>query len=199
MSAILQFPAPEYRSASPAPSLRPAPSFEAIDVERSRRLLDLIQEELTKAERLLEFVDTHRAEARKAGIESVAIEVCALVEGGKLDAIADTLVESIEKGIDAQVSAAGMDRVRRVERLLAEADLGVARLELPPGIDQTASLGQYDGNMQDTAKYGWFPIAFIGLAVVGILIVSIASPSKPVPPGDDWPILRRPGSRFRYR
>lgn len=169
---------------SPSPSLRPAPSFETLDVPSAKQLLLVIQEMMTKAEELLEFVDYRRLDAKSAGIESIAIEICALVEGGRLEAVADTLTESIEKGVDAHVSTSGMDRVRRVERLLSEAAMGMARLPA----EKRALSGRAGSRLaqapvaaaapSDLSDFLWVPVAFFGLVLVGVVAVAVFAPAR---------------------
>jgi hypothetical protein len=174
---VLRFPTAAPRP-KPAAELRGAPSFEIFGVGDAKRLLELVHEELRKSEQLFELVDHRRADAKAAGIESIAIEICALVEGGRLDAVADTLAESIGKDVPAHVSTTGMDRVRRVEKLLAEANMGLARMQ--PALGRPAALPSALGitGTVDAAGYLWVPLAFFGLVVVGMIAVALLSPSE---------------------
>jgi hypothetical protein len=171
---MLKFPAMGSRPAPPAPSLRNAPIFETFDVDASKRLLDLIHEELDKSEQLLELVDNRRAEARSAGIESIAIEICALVEGGRLQAIADTLSESVGKLVDAHITTTGMDRVRRVEKLLSEANMGLTRIKVPGRLSGSAASRLWAQTPIDPAAYTWVPLVFFGLVIVVVGVVAAA-------------------------
>lgn len=173
---VLKFPAMGARPA-PAPSLRNAPTFETFDVDASKRLLDLIHEELEKSEQLLELVDNRRADARTAGIESIAIEICALIEGGRLQGVADTLAESIEKGVDAHITTTGMDRVRRVEKLLSESNMGLTRIPVP-GRLSGATPFRLAQTPIDPAAYTWVPLVFFGLVVVGVIAVAVFAPAE---------------------
>lgn len=173
---ILKFPTGDVRPKA-KPSLRGAPSFETFDVDAQARLLDLVREELEKSEQLLELVDNRRSDARTAGIESIAIEICALIEGGRLQGVADTLAESIEKGVAAHITTTGMDRVRRVEKLLSEANMGLTRIPAPGRLsgEAPARLAQ---TPIDPAAYTWVPLVFFGLVVVGVIAVAVFAPAE---------------------
>lgn len=173
---LLRFPTAAPRPKPPA-ELRSAPSFEAFEVADAKRLLELVQEELRKSEQLFELVDHRRADAKAVGIESIAIEICALVEGGRLDAVADTLAESIGKNVQTHITTTGMDRVRRVEKLLAEANVGLMRLR--PTAGRPAALPTLGiSSSGDAVGYLWVPLAFFGLVVVGMIAVALLSPAE---------------------
>lgn len=176
---VLKFPTGDYRPAPP-PVMRDIPTFETFDVPASKRLLKLVQGDLQKAEELFELVDSRRADARVAGVESIAIEICALVEGGSLDAVVDTLLESLEKNVDAHVTTSGMDRVRRVERLLAESARGLVHMK-PAGAAQAAPMLIPLGTARtsdDGRGHIWVPVAFFGLVIIGLVAVAILSPAQ---------------------
>jgi hypothetical protein len=176
---VLRFPTMGNRPSPtppPAPSLRSAPSFETFDVAASKRLLELVQEELDKSEQLFELVDNRRADAKVAGIESIAIEICALIEGGRLQAVADTLSESIGENVDAHVTTTGMDRVRRVEKLLSEANMGLTRIKTSGVAPSQLAAAMRASTPMDPAVYTWVPLVFFGLVVVGVIAVAVFAP-----------------------
>lgn len=91
--------------------------------------------------------------------------------------MADTLVESIGKNAQAHITTTGMDRVRRVEKLLAEANVGLMRIQ--PAAGRPAPIHALGLSASaDAASYLWVPLAFFGLVVVGMIAVALLSPAE---------------------
>src|SRR3990170_6296960 len=97
MGALLVHPAfqrkPDYHAPRPPEmSLEEAGACEVCEsqdlaFESAARLLGLVRNLQDSGNILVEYVDANRDEARKAGIESIAIELTAIFEGGRLQKI----------------------------------------------------------------------------------------------------------------
>lgn len=184
---LLKFPIKAKPSSAPPPppSIRPAATFESIDIQNAQEMLKLLQGIMTESDRLLDFVDTHRDVARQAGIESIGIEISSMLEGEKLDAVVDALETAVEKGVPANISQQGLARIRRIERLVAEAasnitrfsdhDLGTA--EALGGRLPLSKLAGIGGSFPSAAGGFplWVPFVFLGLVAIGAIAYGIAS------------------------
>jgi hypothetical protein len=111
----------------PTPSLRPAVVFESFDQDQARALLDVAQQRLAGAQVLLQFIDLNRDLARHAGVETIGIELVALMEGDRLSRVVDALEESVECGDQVKISTDGLGVLKRIETLLAEASANIRR------------------------------------------------------------------------
>lgn len=102
-------------------------------------LLKISRDVLRRGRSLVDFLDSHRDVARQAGVETLAVEISGVLEGGRLQAVVDTLEESSRREATAQVSMEGFDAMRRVETLLAEAVRNIDRFS--PAIDTLGASG----------------------------------------------------------
>lgn len=168
---------------SPSP-LQPAAEepFEVLDVTRAEELLRLVRGQLTKIGDLVVFMDDQRDEARRLGIESIAIELCALYEGGRLGAVRDELESAVTGRHRARITPEGMDYVHRVEKLLAKADgplMASRRAEVPVPRNLLEGAPRL-GVPVSTDTLIWGSVVMAGL--VGVVLVVchvVASPAEP--------------------
>lgn len=99
-------------------------------------------------------MDTHRDVARLAGVETLAIEMSSILEGGRLQAMVDTLHESAMIESDtAHVTLDGLDVMRRAEMLLAEAIRNMDRYA------PTAAAGVVGGGRMGDVELSAYPAA----------------------------------------
>jgi hypothetical protein len=120
--SALRFPVPE-RHIDGLPEKRESlPVIISIASSERVALLSASRDVLSRAKLLVEFMDTHRDVTRLAGVETLAIEMSSILEGGRLHAMVDTLHESaLIESDTAHVTLDGLDVMRRAEMLLAEA------------------------------------------------------------------------------
>lgn len=146
------------------------PTHDSLDHGKTKKLLGVCTSVLDGASELVSFVDKNRAEARKLGIETIAIELSGIVEGGRLQDIRDSLDEAVKTSGPAEISTDGLAKLRRAESLLADA-VG----EMDKG------LGLGAGRLEQSSSgvgYFWIPFAIVGVAAIGVLIFAY----KPTPP-----------------
>lgn len=82
---------------------------------------------IEKANRLIEYMDENRDEAKLSGVETIAIELSAILEGGKLQRVERALGESVRNGETPLISIDGFSKLRRAEFLAIEADKAIDR------------------------------------------------------------------------
>jgi hypothetical protein len=184
MGAVLRFPVSPrlgQQRAAPSPKVAKVPRFwsemQALDPEGAARLLDTTKDILLKSKALVEYVDHNRQEARSSGVETIAIELSAILEGSRLNAVQEALEDAVETGSRPMITLSGFAKLRRAELLVAEADQAVtlfaetpstSRLQMgypshpshaPCGLCGTSSgIGQALENI---------PISLIVLGVIG--------------------------------
>jgi hypothetical protein len=131
MSAgLLKFPeTPPEKDAGKALAIRAKalPSLQSFDADAARALLVVCQSVIDNSKDLLGFVDGNRTIAKQAGIETIAIELSAIIEAGGLDRIRGSLENSIIKDRPTQITLEGLSRLRRAESLLAEANNNITK------------------------------------------------------------------------
>lgn len=120
MSAALhRFPKPG--EGPKPPELAAPPGVEMFDAERGTQLLTVARDSLGGADRLLDFVHQNRDLARHAGIETIAIELVAILQGDRFSRVIDALEETAKTGQGVALTPEGLAILRRVEALVAEA------------------------------------------------------------------------------
>lgn len=157
---------------------RALPSLQKFDVEATKGLLVVCQAVIDQAKELLAFVDGNRGLAKQAGIETIAIELSGILEGGGLDRILASLEHSALKDRAAEITLDGLSRLRRAETLLAEANNNISRFT-----------GRWKGRVIDRDELSgderaetssdmslWIP--FIALTAVAIIVVALVASSK---------------------
>jgi len=105
----------------------PKPTTEAITPEAAAETLKVVDSIRHGTRDLLGFVDNNRHLSKRAGIESVAIELSGIMEGGQLDRLHDALDEGVVRQRVTHVTLQGLDRLRRAEGLLAEANSSMSK------------------------------------------------------------------------
>jgi hypothetical protein len=90
-------------------------------------LLGLTMGAIERANRLIEYMDENRDEAKMSGVETIAIELSAILEGGKLQRVEKALGESVRTGETPLISIDAFSKLRRAEFLVREADKAIDR------------------------------------------------------------------------
>lgn len=185
-------------------SFQPLPQeeFEVLDVSRAEELLKLVQSQLFKIGDLVTFMDDHREETRRLGVESIAIELCALYEGGRISAVRDELADAVSHRRRARITPEGMDYVHRVEKLLAKTESPMAqarRAEAPAPRNLLEGAPRLSAVPVSTDMLIWGSVVMASL-VAGVLVVChvVASPAPKEPKRIRIPqVDLRPGKRRR--
>jgi len=117
-AAILRFPSASERDKA----LQGKPStFATFDADRTAELLNAAKDSVSTADLLLTFIHSNRSVARQAGIESIVIEIFAIMQGESFSGVIDAIGEAGEKGEALSLSYGGLSTLRRIETLIAEA------------------------------------------------------------------------------
>lgn len=106
---------------------RPPNPLESFTPEQSVDLLEVARHSLSGAEALLDFVHENRELARHSGIETIAVELLAIMQGDRFSRVIDALDESAKEGIPVELTAEGLATLRRVESLLAESSANIRK------------------------------------------------------------------------
>lgn len=101
-------------------------SVQALDKEGATQLLEVTRDIIGRSMVLMDYVDRQRREARTMGVETIAIELSAIMEGGRLDNVIDALEDATETGRRPEITLDGFSKLRRAEHLVGEADLTIA-------------------------------------------------------------------------
>lgn len=122
MGAVLRFPT------APGASRLPASVVEvhSLDPQGAARLLGIVRQVMGRAQVLIEDLDGNRRQARMAGVETVIVELSAILEGGRLQDIESALEEASRGSGRPEISMDGFSKLRRAERLVQEADENMA-------------------------------------------------------------------------
>lgn len=133
---------PEMPKADPNQWNPPVPTKEPISNGRTVELLSISKKVMEGTRELLAFVDDNRDAARLAGVETIAIELAAMMEGERLTRVHSTLEKATLSGKDAEVTMDGIDRLKRAEKLLAEASGAIKKTTSSPILLGSGTLGQ---------------------------------------------------------
>lgn len=102
----------------PPPPSAPLTTF---DYDRTAELFGAARNSISTAELLLNFVHTNRNAARQAGVETVVIEMFAVMQGESFSGVVDAIEEAARSGHPLHLSQGGLATLRRIEGLTAEA------------------------------------------------------------------------------
>lgn len=181
LGGVLQFPGSKKTALLRSPIAPEEPAqFERYDPDRTIALCQLSSSVHDRAKALIDFADRERGLARQAGVESIAIEISAALEGEKFKAVLESLRKAASLGRSAEVSLGGMDKLRRVETLLSEASTSLARVNagLPPTTTPDYGLGQGASGSMDLSSL-WTPFVILGVvAIAGVIISSLITGPK---------------------
>ena len=99
----------------------------SFDAPRTAELLEAARNSVSTAELLLNFVHNNRSVARQAGVETIAIELFAVMQGESFSGVIDAIEEAGQTGSPLNLSQAGLATLRRMEALTAEAMANMRR------------------------------------------------------------------------
>lgn len=126
--AVLKFPVKFPVSASLQQSeTNPLPS-DVVDRSNAGFLLETTDYVIQSAKVLIGYLGTHRNALRQVGIETVIVELSGIAASGRLEGIKDTLEEAVKSGREAKLTLEGLSYLKRSEKLVAEAFMGVSML-----------------------------------------------------------------------
>jgi hypothetical protein len=171
VGAVLRFPT---LAASGARKQTQLPAFavdvQALDAEGAARLLGVVRDVMARVRVLVEYLDGHRQEARKNGAETIVIELSAIMEGGRLQDIEAALEEASRGSGRPEVTLEGFGKLRRAERLVMEAEEGMARFRGPMSLVSSPAMGCSSCGMSGRSLGSFFdgiPTSVLILSIIG--------------------------------
>ena len=130
---------PERRAVSKVP--RYWSVVQSLDAQGAQGLLGVARSIVSRSHALVDYVDRERKEARKAGVETIAIELSAILEGGRMGDVEDALEEALSAGRTPEVTLEGFAKLRRAEHFLGEADRTISEWAESPVLAGGAGSG----------------------------------------------------------
>jgi hypothetical protein len=191
--AVLKFP-----GGKPPPAETPlpltskgttVPKLSSYDYDETVNLYQIATSVKKKAEDLILFVEQNRSVARQAGIEMLAVQLTSILEGEKFQRVVDSLEDSVYRRIPVALTQAGVDKVHRMERLIADADhvivnyMNGRKVEPMMGQSSGPSYSQMPfpvyANSGSSDAGTWIPVVIIGIAgIIGVIAI-IALTNRP--------------------
>lgn len=169
MNAVLHrfpFPNPGTNWSPDTPISMEAETFEPA---RAAELNDAVQNLIRQSEVILDLLQSDRDLVRRIGIESLCVEIIAILEGDKFDRVASAVEESAQKNKPLTLTRDGLSRIRRLEVLVAEADRNIGRF-----VPVRQSRGSNLGSLGQASSPGQMDGFFMGaMVVLGALAVTI--------------------------
>lgn len=190
--SLLKFPGgkPE-KPEKPVPFCPPTvtPKLDSYEYDETVNLYQVATSVKKKAEDLVQFVDQNRPIARQAGIEMLAVQLNSILEGEKFQRVVDALEDSVYRRVPVALTQDGIDKVHRMERLIADADKVIVnymngrKIEPMMGQSSAPSFAPYPVyGPQPTSDLGtWMPVLIIGIAgIVGVIaIIALSNNNRP--------------------
>lgn len=139
------------------------------NVEKTNSLLGVCSKVIEGTTDLVDFVDKNRKMARTMGIETIAIQLAGIVDGGRLGDIRNVLAQSVRLGQPVAVSPDVMHRLDRAQSLLKDASAEIGK-EI--GTKSLGAVGDGDSNLGQDGGVGyfWVPFVALGVAAIGIAV-----------------------------
>lgn len=168
----------------------PMPAIDSYDYDETVSLYQIATSVKKKAEDLVLFVEQNRSVARQAGVEMLAVQLNSILEGEKFQRVVDSLEDGVYRRVPVSLTQDGVDKVHRMERLIADADSVIVHFmngrKIEPGLGQTqpsaypmAPYPMY-APAPSSDMSGWMPVIIISIAgIVGVIaILALAQQSR---------------------
>jgi len=126
-TAVPRYPLSGIARATQAQMQGPASPLTTFDAARTVELLGAARNSVSTAELLLNFVHNNRNVARQAGVETIVIEIFAVMQGESFSGVIDAIEEAGRTGQSLNLSQGGLATLRRLETLTAEAMANMRR------------------------------------------------------------------------
>ena len=150
------------------PPPRPPVDMERFGSEAVERLCGVALEVSRQGMALVSWVDHDRARAKTLGVETVAIELGALVESEGFIRAKEALEGS--RGEECELTSSGLDRLRRAERLWHEAQAQLRRNGLGELTIRSPELGSPASEASDPLRA---LVIIGGLAIGAVLLLGL--------------------------
>lgn len=172
-ATIFKFPAPENLRPQPKtlPPLRQAPVFETFNPESGLELHTSTKKTCDGAMALVDFVRKNRDLARQAGVETLAIEITAVMAGEKFRQVLDALDDAVFNSLPLHITTEGMAVLRTVESLLAEASSAIKKHSETPALGAVKKVKKQMAAADPFPL--WIPLVIFGvLSIAGVVMIS---------------------------
>lgn len=126
-TAVPRYPLSGIARATQAQVQGQTPSLTTFDATRTAELLGAARNSVSTAELLLNFVHANRNIARQAGVETIVIEIFAVMQSESFSGVIDAIEEAGRNGRSLNLSQGGLATLRRLETLVAEAMANMRR------------------------------------------------------------------------
>lgn len=136
-------------------------------------LLGLTTGIIQKVNRLIEYMDENRDEAKMSGVETITIELSAILEGGRLQRIEKALEESVQTADKPEISIDGFSKLRRAEFLVIEADKAIDRQAKTPVLGQAQAPGAAAAASSSAPRGESISLILFGVIGAGVLLTVI--------------------------
>jgi hypothetical protein len=193
--SLLKFPGGKPEKALPFTSKGGSlPTLDTYEYDETVNLYQIATSVKKKAEDLIQFVDQNRAVARQAGIELLTVQLTSILEGDKFQRVVDALEDAVYRRVPIALTQDGIDKVHRMERLIADADSFIVNFmngkKIEPMLGQapTPSGSTYPSFSpypvyaphQSSDLGTWMPVLIIGIAgIVGVIAIIALSNNRP--------------------
>lgn len=148
-------------------------SLDSVDQVDAKSLRGILKYVVEGGKALVEFVDYNRDEARRAGVESLAVELSGILAARRLDDIQDALSEVSLSG-NTSISKEGLSYLRRAEKLLAEANSTLLKIT-----GSTPIPGGYKMGANISVEFPTTGIIVAGVIIaIGVVAAVILSKKK---------------------
>jgi hypothetical protein len=193
---VLRFPAPEKDRR--CPPLRLLPEFETFGSDKTQELLAIAQQNAEDAKTLLQFIHSYRDLAHNSGVETIGIEIIAVIEGERFARALDELEDAVKHSRPSKLTHESLELFRRVELLLAESSANIRRftesdflisgtpavarshsetiMALKSAIGASRSSSRPLG--QPSGASLWLPLAIFGAIAVTITVIAVVAVKK---------------------
>jgi hypothetical protein len=147
---------------------------------------------ISSAETLLDLIHSRREVARQSGIETIAIEILAIMQGQAFTGVIDAIEEAVQEEQPVSLTRMGLSTLRRIEALVAEASMNIRKFsdeELGAPDDRVrleadSPKAHLEGRRPwpSAVKMGqsisidlpiWIPFAMLGIVVVAVVVAVI--------------------------
>lgn len=134
-------------------------------------LLVSLRSILDRGNEIFNWMDSERDLARRLGIETIVIELMALVEGVRLRYIHDALQDAVEANSGCDLTEEGIATLHRAENLIAEAEK-----RLPKGSNGTLTLSGNARNLSQDSNPSntWLIVSVIFMGTVALAAIGLA-------------------------
>lgn len=135
-----------------------------------QNLMWTLRSVIQRGNALFDWLDSERDKARDLGIESIIVELLALVEGVRLRRIHDALEDAVESKSGCEITEEGLAALHRAERLIADAERRI------PGPKKSLILSGNTRSLaaEDSSASTMTILAFVFVGTMGLAALALA-------------------------